>query len=988
MTSAHEKDPIAPYLWSTAPHTISQPQPSQHSRKVGGTGARHLPGIVPTTSSSSSSSSTATSGSAHDMEASRPGETSSPSSRVFAPNEDTRTETFIAVPSSQRRRLSALPALPPPPPPPSPPPSIPPPPSPPHPPPPPSSPPPPSPPPPSPPTPTVNVSITVTFQSSPPSSLLKLPPAPRQWTLAVYPAASANTTKAMQFSHSADYSAVAAAVTAPLAPGSYQVLISNSASSATANNTASGAVVSVYTSVDRTQLDPTQLWDSRTTDSSGIANFSLIPQYSLIRVVFLYANTSYIRIATPTIPALDAAASPAPYGLIIDNLVAAILLCNDQERFSLNALSGAFPYQSTYPRNAPPLPLVVMAGATCSWTVTTPAPYMDMVVTYKSLGAGNYLNLTSGTDSLLLPSLPAPSASDGNSFSFRVTNGNITILLLAGPNPVTFFEVSWASAITSQALTTQLLMLISAAAAATAALVLALVFWQCIMRPYALARAQQVQAMMEDTEEVTDIDGNTRRRPRAHIPHTLLKMLPTLEYNPALPLNASPRTSNPPRPSYPGRTNSIHRAAAAAGGEAPRSAAALPLPLRAPPQAAAQAAPALGGAPAVAEVQLSAMSSLARRAASAVGAAAAAAGAAALAASDAGPGASEGDCCAICLMEFEEGETLQLLPCRHAYHPQCIEQWLGRDIHCPLCKADVLEALKTQLIAAAPNVNVAVLLCHLADDEDNVAASAAASCAVEAAIQLAALQGGETRMGFPHHPTSGSHAPSPSAPPHPSNPLTHPSKTDSPSHPTGLTGLTGLTHPFVHHPLEAPGRRTRNTQDSSSVSPGSGAPPVSYGLASTALAVETSSASAFSQAIPRSRQGLRPSTPSSPLFPRPGSHTQAPDSPRSMFAPAQPGPTPLGRPDGSGDATLDAAEGHATPTPRLRAAAGAAGGGAAAGGAHGVAELASGLLVTGTGGSRAGSGHPCRPTTGEGALHAGAPDPSGSALSRPPGVQQ
>lgn len=184
---------------------------------------------------------------------------------------------------------------------------------------------------------------------------------------------------------------------------------------------------------------------------------------------------------------------------------------------------------------------------------------------------------------------------------------------------------------------------------------------------------------MEDTEEVTDAQGNTRRRPRAHIPKTLLKMLPMLEYNPAVPLNNTGRTSlgrtsltrqSANRSSSVGRTAAA--AAAAAGGAAPSSAAAL---LLAPPQAAALASVAEGDPPG--EVQLSSVSSFARRGAAAmssVAASAAAASAAVVAVFDPLSETEEGDCCAICLMEFEEGETLQLLPCKHAYHPQCIEQ--------------------------------------------------------------------------------------------------------------------------------------------------------------------------------------------------------------------------------------------------------------------------------------------------------------------------
>jgi hypothetical protein len=33
--------------------------------------------------------------------------------------------------------------------------------------------------------------------------------------------------------------------------------------------------------------------------------------------------------------------------------------------------------------------------------------------------------------------------------------------------------------------------------------------------------------------------------------------------------------------------------------------------------------------------------------------------------------------CVICRVEFEDGEKLKLLPCKHQYHGECIEQWLN-----------------------------------------------------------------------------------------------------------------------------------------------------------------------------------------------------------------------------------------------------------------------------------------------------------------------
>ncbi|XP_076942713.1 RING-H2 finger protein ATL57-like [Bidens hawaiensis] len=51
--------------------------------------------------------------------------------------------------------------------------------------------------------------------------------------------------------------------------------------------------------------------------------------------------------------------------------------------------------------------------------------------------------------------------------------------------------------------------------------------------------------------------------------------------------------------------------------------------------------------------------------------------------------------CSICLTEFEDRESVKVIPyCRHGFHPVCIDTWLSTHVSCPLCRS-------TQLFPAA-----------------------------------------------------------------------------------------------------------------------------------------------------------------------------------------------------------------------------------------------------------------------------------------------
>jgi len=45
--------------------------------------------------------------------------------------------------------------------------------------------------------------------------------------------------------------------------------------------------------------------------------------------------------------------------------------------------------------------------------------------------------------------------------------------------------------------------------------------------------------------------------------------------------------------------------------------------------------------------------------------------------------------CSICQEDFEADDELRVLPCKHAEHAECLDQWLRVNKSCPHCKAEV-----------------------------------------------------------------------------------------------------------------------------------------------------------------------------------------------------------------------------------------------------------------------------------------------------------
>ncbi|XAR56036.1 hypothetical protein NMG60_11036323 [Bertholletia excelsa] len=50
---------------------------------------------------------------------------------------------------------------------------------------------------------------------------------------------------------------------------------------------------------------------------------------------------------------------------------------------------------------------------------------------------------------------------------------------------------------------------------------------------------------------------------------------------------------------------------------------------------------------------------------------------------------SSNDLCVICRLDYENGDTLTLLSCKHLYHPDCINNWLRINKVCPVCSTEV-----------------------------------------------------------------------------------------------------------------------------------------------------------------------------------------------------------------------------------------------------------------------------------------------------------
>ena len=51
------------------------------------------------------------------------------------------------------------------------------------------------------------------------------------------------------------------------------------------------------------------------------------------------------------------------------------------------------------------------------------------------------------------------------------------------------------------------------------------------------------------------------------------------------------------------------------------------------------------------------------------------------------------ECCSICLCEYIEGEHLSITGCGHAFHSNCLAEWIMKKPICPMCNTNLITNL-------------------------------------------------------------------------------------------------------------------------------------------------------------------------------------------------------------------------------------------------------------------------------------------------------
>ena len=64
--------------------------------------------------------------------------------------------------------------------------------------------------------------------------------------------------------------------------------------------------------------------------------------------------------------------------------------------------------------------------------------------------------------------------------------------------------------------------------------------------------------------------------------------------------------------------------------------------------------------------------------------------------------------------DYEDGDKVRVLPCRHRFHMGCVDQWLGGRRACPVCKHDAGRGLGEPAAHGRENTTGAGVMAGLA----------------------------------------------------------------------------------------------------------------------------------------------------------------------------------------------------------------------------------------------------------------------------------
>jgi len=68
--------------------------------------------------------------------------------------------------------------------------------------------------------------------------------------------------------------------------------------------------------------------------------------------------------------------------------------------------------------------------------------------------------------------------------------------------------------------------------------------------------------------------------------------------------------------------------------------------------------------------------------------------------------------CAVCLGDYQNSEKLLQLPvCGHAFHKECIDQWLVNNATCPICRTSLLQFGKVVPMNSPAQTPAALQIC-------------------------------------------------------------------------------------------------------------------------------------------------------------------------------------------------------------------------------------------------------------------------------------